>query len=215
MSIVPELVLGGVFTLISMAPEWANMAAPAGGAHYRVDIGLGMGFDNDDKMGFGGNIPGVALFGNLGARIAMKAGGGKQAAGGTAHLDIQSLSKDNNPPVEYISVSQARDNIDAICITHVGTTDTDGERDEYAIAVGEVAAVCNSVGHDYPWYHSSRTLQPKGVNTNDPWMPKCVMLDTPDDHGVRNSPYAGFTARLFDFKLDNSTWKSWEKDPHQ
>lgn len=50
--------------------------------------------------------------------------------------------------------------------------------------------------------------------------PKCLMIDVDGPRGDANIqksavPYNGFTAHLMDFKLDNSTFKSWEGDPGQ
>lgn len=194
-----------------MVQEWM---APSGD-YNSVDLGFGLS-DAKHSLSFGGGTSAVALFDANGARIGMHKQHGTEEEGNTAHIKVYSIDKHNNISPEYITVSQSGNNIDAVCYSYVSVTAQSGDSSKYSMAVGEYAFQCNNAtGKDYPWYLSNRSVQISNGDKKDTVRPKCLMLDTPDDHDIRNSRYAGFTAHLIDFNLDASLWKSWQEDPHQ
>lgn len=193
-----------------MVQEWL---APSG-AYTAVDLGVGLSTGHSDN--FGGGTSGVALFDATGARIGMQREDGSTGEGDTAHLKVYSIDKNNNISPEYITVSQSGHNWDAICYSYVSVTAQSGDNTKFAMAVGEYAYQCNqAAGTDWPWYFSQRGVQISNNGKTELVRPKCLMLDTPDDKGVRNSKYAGFSAHLIDFNLDASVWKQWQNDSHQ
>ncbi|KAL9106063.1 MAG: hypothetical protein Q9227_008849 [Pyrenula ochraceoflavens] len=160
-----------------------------------------------------GDAPDIALFGREGARVGVynnKDAGNDLRQDDEPIIQVPSWDDTNGEDPEYITVSAGGP--DAICISDISVTSAN-TGDVLALLPGEIAAVCNGVNPDYkyPWMYSAHLITFKNnAGDDEKHAPKCLFID-----GDGNTPYQGFTAHLTDFKIDNSTWKSWQNDPHQ
>ncbi|KAF1984884.1 hypothetical protein K402DRAFT_455480 [Aulographum hederae CBS 113979] len=225
-----ELGLGLVFTAISLAPfvpDWINAAK---GERTQVLIGTGLPVvqANEDKnemydeYSFGGSTPNVALFGANGDRIGNSYNGrvneNKIEHESSRKIQVESWNKNNAATPEYMTISAS--SADTVCITHVVVTSAQTE-ETYAIVPGMVAQECNKVGKNYPWYPSSRSVQMRNPQTgsSDPIQLNCLMIGQPLNGRTEfpkvRVPFEGFSAHLYDFKLDNTKWEQWSEDNTQ
>jgi hypothetical protein len=221
-----EIGLSVAFTMISLAPmvpEWLH-GNPKPQTKVNMLVGLPPLNSNEqkdkdeiyEKLSYGGCAPEVSLFNANGDRVGYSRNWKcKHVIDQNSPTDIWAdyIKPGNTEKAEYITVSAS--GTDAICISAIAVTYPTSS-DTYAFLPGEVAAVCNTHNPDYKysWSPSASSIQFKSQSgqTQD-GRPKCLWIDKPDDDGDSTTHYQGFQVHLPDFKLDNSTFKTWQDDP--
>jgi hypothetical protein len=234
-SLFAEIGLSVAFTLISLAPMVPDLfkGAPPG-PQTRINVMAGLPKLSQEQqqnqqtreqayqdMSYGGCAPDVSLFNTNGDRVGFYRNICNNDKEGD-HINQNNIkdlwadytTKGNTEKAEYITVSAS--GIDAICISAI-TVSFPNAGDTYAFLPGEVAAVCkdHNPKYDFHWSESEATIQfadPK-TGTSAIARPKCLWIDKADKQGAKATKYQGFQVHLIDFKLDNSTWAAWEKDP--
>jgi hypothetical protein len=226
MSFFAELGLSTAFTMISLAPmvpEWLR-GNPQPQTKINVMVGLPplspkQQAEKDHiykQLSYGGCAPEISLFNANGDRVGhYRNWNCDKVIDQNSPTDLWAdyLKKGNTEKAEYITVAAA--GTDAICISAVAVTYPTSS-DTYAFLPGEVAAVCNNYKSefDYYWSESETTVQFRSESgkTQD-GRPKCMWIDQADSDGNKATHYEGFQVHLPDFKLDNSTFKTWQDDP--
>jgi hypothetical protein len=226
MSFFAELGLSTTFTMISlvpMVPEWLR-GNPQPQTKINVMVGLPplspeQQAEKDHiykQLSYGGSAPEISLFNANGDRVGhYRNWNCDKVIDQNSPTDLWAdyRKEGNTEKAEYITV--AATGTDAICISAVAVTYPTSS-DTYAFLSGEVAAVCNNYKSefDYYWSESETTVQFRSESgkTHD-GRPKCMWIDQADSDGNKVTHYEGFQVNLPDFKLDNSTFKTWQDDP--
>lgn len=227
-SIFPELGLGLAFTLISLAPMVPDFVGQ--NDHPKIKVNVMAGLPNitveehSDReriykdRSFGGSAPTISLFNANGDRVGfLRNKGGKNTIKQNQPKDlmIDYIEGGNTEKAEYMTVTAGGN--DAICISAIWLTHP-ASSDSYAFLPGEVAHVCQQHDPEKNYYtsQSSTSIQFKGPDGNvKEARPRCMWIDKPDNKGRSATHFQGFQVHLPDFKLDNTTFKSWEQDPAQ
>ncbi|KAK0646753.1 hypothetical protein B0T16DRAFT_429522 [Cercophora newfieldiana] len=154
--------LGFISSFITIISFAAEVFAPPEPASSVIKIGVGL-----DGTTFGGDLPDIRLFNNLGEFIGISSDPGHIGDGGTAEIKV-SHSGDNSQQAAYTLFS-ANDN--AICISMASITWPDGSQFAW---VGDWAQKCN-----LDWYYSG-TFVP-GVSYSEGNTPACLWIDKNGD----------------------------------
>ncbi|KAF2437197.1 hypothetical protein P171DRAFT_478182 [Karstenula rhodostoma CBS 690.94] len=218
--LMAELGLGAAFTMIALAPMVPEWVKKPEGPKMNVKILAGSPDDNSDNT-FGGAVPQIALFDVNGERLGYwRNEGGKEllGKGNTADKQVGYIKEKDNRKPEYITLTAS--GFEGICITSVVVFHPESS-DTFAFLPGEIAAQCESVwdehdGESLLWSNQVTNIQfqsPAGKKGTA--RPKCLWIDSPDENGKTTTKWKGLGTHLPDFKLDNSTYKEWERDPFQ
>ncbi|KAF1971957.1 hypothetical protein BU23DRAFT_599902 [Bimuria novae-zelandiae CBS 107.79] len=216
-----ELGLGFAFILIALAPMVPDWLKKNEGPTVSVKIMAGMPDDQTGTSSFGGSIPQIALFDVNGGRLGYWRNEDKKtiSKGSMVELQVPYIKTDDNQKPEYITLTAS--NFDAVCIVSVVVTHPTSS-DTYAFLPGEVAGVCKDQvweGEENSTLVSEQVSSIQFKNPNDGQMalarPKCLWIDSADEHGEKRTKWKGMSVHLPDFKLDNSVFKGWEEHPEQ
>jgi hypothetical protein len=115
---------------------------------------------------------------------------------------------------EYMTLTAS--GTDAICLVAVTVTHPTSS-DMFAFLPGEIASVCSDwdPDNDYNWAYSDTPVYFEYQGEQQMSRPKCLWIDSIDANSQRSTKWKGMSVHFPDFKLDNSIFKSWERDPRQ
>ncbi|KAF2969184.1 hypothetical protein GQX73_g4398 [Xylaria multiplex] len=162
---VPPIVIGIIGIILGIYETAASHYPTAHPSHtvMRVTVGL----DSKDGLhGAGGDMPDVQLFNEVGEFIGKRFKPGKVKSGEYFDITIEHRHKSR----QQSSYALLAANGNAICISHITTTWSDGN--QYAL-VGDWGRKCGGT-----WYYSNIYLLPTGIK------PTCLWIDE-DTHNFR------------------------------
>ncbi|TLD33006.1 hypothetical protein PspLS_00978 [Pyricularia sp. CBS 133598] len=147
------------------------------GSSVRIAVGLDAsgGLNNA-----GGNVPGVALFNEVGGFLGQSQKNGQVQDGNFADLTVTQSSG------QQATYGLFQAGHDAVCIAYTSITWPDGN--QYALT-GDWGEACGG-----SWYYSNIYVQSSG------YKPKCMWIDADG-----NQPQTGFQVHFPEFRSDTST----------
>ncbi|TLS23577.1 uncharacterized protein PpBr36_06449 [Pyricularia pennisetigena] len=169
-------VVSGVLGIIQFAQD-AFPEKQKPGSSVRIAVGLDSagGLNNA-----GGNVPGVALFNEVGGFLGQAQNNGQVQDGNFADLTVTQSSG------QQAAYGLVQAGSDAVCIAYTSITWPDGN--QYALT-GDWGEACGG-----SWYYSNIFVQSSG------YKPKCMWIDSDG-----NQPQTGFQVHFPEFRSDTST----------
>ncbi|KAL9087033.1 MAG: hypothetical protein Q9165_006861 [Trypethelium subeluteriae] len=189
--------IGTTFGIIT----FTQARVPSGAETYtrvRIGIGLGIGPGYDVGRRYGGDVPGVSIYDDVGNGLGFSRGcafpcliryGYKKIKGGNFR-DIQIRQRTdnqrNNGVPTYVAVSAGGP--DSICIAYISQTDFAGLNHGW---VGDVGAECGGY-----WFYSTQI-----VGTNN-YRPRCVWISANTTFG---KGHTAIGMHITDFSIESRT----------